>query len=162
MRKLLPLSLLLLAALGCQYTVFGINLSATTATDAPPPTLAIPTFPAVPTFPPPPTALESPVPSVTPTYTPGEFAGTYKNMFEISAFHPCGAPQDEVYWLGAGNIPGFWNRYQALGGQGTEVFLRFTGELSPPSPLGYGHMNGYQREINILELYELSLDGKCP
>jgi hypothetical protein len=141
MRKSLGLCLLLLVLLGCR-TVMPV----TPSPSATPEPMATPSSLATPTTP--------PMPEI------GEFEGFYVSQFEVAAFKPCGQ-EGHVYWLGAGNVPDFWSRYQELGGKGTEVYLSFTGELSPPSPNGYGHLNQYEREVTITQLHEMSLDGKC-
>jgi hypothetical protein len=99
----------------------------------------------------------------------GEFEGYYASGFEVSSFVPCdtnaGAGYGNGYWLTG--TPEFYDQYSALvqssgfdpisGYQ--SVYVRFKGELSPPG--SYGHLGAYEREVNVTELLEMSLDGQC-
>jgi hypothetical protein len=98
----------------------------------------------------------------------GEFEGYYASGFEVSSFVPCGmtgnASYGAGYWL-TGTTE-FYDQYYALvqssGFDPTgyqSVYVRFKGELSPPGH--YGHLGGYEREVTVTELLEMSVDGKC-
>jgi hypothetical protein len=61
----------------------------------------------------------------------------------------------------------FVERYNALVGFSGEaprvvhapIYVRFKGDLSPPG--SHGHLGMYEREVTVIELLEMSRDGKC-
>lgn len=105
----------------------------------------------------------------TPGPTTDEFEGYYASGFEVSSFVPCGMSQDASYGIGywLNGTSDFYERYTTLvQSSGHDpatgyfsVYVRFTGELSPPGH--YGHLGAYEREITVTELLEISLDGLC-
>jgi len=100
----------------------------------------------------------------------GEFEGYYASGFEVSSFVPCGMSEDASYGTGywLTGTAEFNDQYRALvQSSGHDpisgyqpVFVRFSGELSPPG--SYGHLGVYEREVTVIELLEMSLDGQCP
>ena len=97
----------------------------------------------------------------------GEFAGHYTSGFEVASFAPCaGSGPSGPWWLNAAPEIRFYEQYSALLG-GTpqppgayaSVFLRFRGTLSPPGD--YGHLGAYEREVMVVEVVEMSVEGEC-
>jgi hypothetical protein len=110
-----------------------------------------------------------------------EYQGHYLLGFEASAFVPCGAdPKDHhaEYWLQVddGARAGFSRRWTETTGRTKvrhwrsnqppgeplydTVYVRFRGRSSW-MPGRYGHLNGYDHQVTVTELLEMS-DGGCP
>jgi hypothetical protein len=103
--------------------------------------------------------------------TEGEFSGYYTSGFEVSSFVPCGNPTAEPgygvgYWLSSEPEAGFYEQYSEISAQVSPppggyvtVFTRFRGRLSPPG--SYGHLGAYSREVTVVEVLEMSVEGTC-
>lgn len=99
------------------------------------------------------------------TYTvvkalPREYAGHLSMGFETSAFTPC-APGERWWVSGLGAELSERYRAASKGQDYQPVFLRVRGRLSGTGR--YGHLGGYERELEVLEILELraAQDGDC-
>jgi hypothetical protein len=118
--------------------------------------------------------------SSTPSSKASIFKGHYSVSFEVSSFVPCGMDRKPGYgagyWLEADPDSRFFEQYKATisavisdtnslsHNQGTEVYVHFVGELSPPASTlsgGYGHLSQYPYLIRVTEVLSMSLDGRC-
>jgi hypothetical protein len=98
-----------------------------------------------------------------------EFEGFYTAGFEVSSFVPCGDPGQpgygKGYWLmGTAEFVERYNALVGFSGQAPRrahapIYVRFKGDLSPPG--SHGHLGMYEREVTVIELLEMSRDGKC-
>ncbi|GAB4579990.1 MAG: hypothetical protein Fur0022_27290 [Anaerolineales bacterium] len=105
-----------------------------------------------------------------PTAVVEPFKGYYASGEEISSFVPCGMDAQpgygHGYWLESPND--FHEQYRALlFASGVEyltgdqaVYVVFEGELSPEGQ--YRHVGAYEREVTVIKLLEMSLNGTCP
>jgi hypothetical protein len=106
------------------------------------------------------------------TVTSGEFRGYYTAGFEVSSFVACeeagagGPGYGEGWWLSSEPESGFYETYDEISSQVSPpaggyvtVFTVFRGRLSPPG--SYGHLGAYSREVTVVELEEMSLEGTC-
>lgn len=101
------------------------------------------------------------------------FRGLYYQYFEISSFVPCGEGEPgygEGYWIdwsGVGNSS-FFERYKELQSQHPElggpsssyVYVVFAGRLSESGH--FGHLGGYDKEIAVTRVIEMTRADSCP
>ena len=96
------------------------------------------------------------------------YVGYHVSGFEVSAFRPC-SDQSESWWVAFRET---YEQYDSLRDslglprqlsyvQHDTVFVIWYGTLSRPG--SYGHLNGYQREINVDSIVTIRRprDGDC-
>jgi hypothetical protein len=87
-----------------------------------------------------------------------EHRGTYETGFEVSWFHPCGAPPgDDRWWVTLTDVALRQRDSLAkrLTGEPRAVFVRWRGTVSPKMPAGTGHMGRGSRYLLVTEILEL-------
>ena len=87
-----------------------------------------------------------------------EHRGTYETGFEVSWFHPCGAPTgDDLWWvtLSDAALRQRDSLAKKLTGQPRSVFVRWRGTTSEKMQLGAGHMGRGSRYLFVTEILEL-------
>ena len=90
--------------------------------------------------------------------TIGEHRGTYETGFEVSWFHPCGAPPGDDRWWVTLTDAALKQRdslAKQLTGQPRAVYVRWRGTVSPKMPAGTGHMGRGSRYLLVTEILEL-------
>lgn len=90
--------------------------------------------------------------------TIGEHRGTYETGFEVSWFHPCGAPLGDDRWWVTLTDAALKQRdslAKQLSGQPRAVYVRWRGTVSPKMPAGTGHMGRGSRYLLVTEILEL-------
>jgi hypothetical protein len=90
--------------------------------------------------------------------TTRELRGTYETGFEVSWFHPCGAPAgDDLWWvtLSDGALRQRDSLAKKLSDKPRSVYLRLRGTTSPKMPAGTGHMGRGSRYLFVTEILEL-------
>ena len=93
-----------------------------------------------------------------PADTVREYRGTYESGFEISWFHPCGAPAgDDLWWvtLSDAALRQRDSLAKSLAGAPRSVFVRWRGSSSAKIPMGAGHMGRGSRYLLVTEILEL-------
>lgn len=93
---------------------------------------------------------------VAPADSAREHRGLYETGFEISWFHPCGAPSgDDVWWVTLSDVALRQRDSLAkkLTGQPRAVFVRWRGTTSMKMPAG--HMGRGSRYLLVTEILEL-------
>jgi hypothetical protein len=91
-----------------------------------------------------------------PADTAREHRGVYETGFEISWFHPCGAPSgDDLWWvtLSDAALRQRDSLAKKLTGQPRAVFVRWRGTTSMKMPAG--HMGRGSRYLLVTEILEL-------
>ena len=90
--------------------------------------------------------------------TIGEHRGTYETGFEVSWFHPCGAPPGDDRWWVTLTDAALRQRdslAKQVTGQPRAVYVRWRGTVSPKMPAGTGHMGRGSRYLLVTEILEL-------
>ena len=90
--------------------------------------------------------------------TIGEHRGTYETGFEVSWFHPCGAPPGDDRWWVTVTDAALKQRdslAKQVTGQPRAVYVRWRGTVSPKMPAGTGHMGRGSRYLLVTEILEL-------
>jgi len=93
-----------------------------------------------------------------------EHRGVYETGFEVSWFHPCGAPPgDDLWWvtLSDAALRQRDSLAKQLTGQPRAVFVRWRGTTSTKMPAG--HMGRGSRYLLVTEVLELRAadDARC-
>jgi hypothetical protein len=87
-----------------------------------------------------------------------EYRGLYETGFEVSWFHPCGAPiGDDSWWVTLSNdaLRQRDSLAKPLTGQPRVLYVRWRGTVSPKMPAGTGHMGRGSRYMLVTEVLEL-------
>ena len=87
-----------------------------------------------------------------------EYRGTYETGFEVSWFHPCGAPPGDDRWWVTLTDAALRQRdslARRLTGEPRALFVRWRGTVSPKMPAGTGHMGRGSRYLLVTEILEL-------
>jgi hypothetical protein len=90
--------------------------------------------------------------------TVGEYRGLYETGFEVSWFHPCGAPTgDDSWWVTLSNdaLRQRDSLTKPLTGQPRVLYVRWRGTVSPKMPAGAGHMGRGSRYMLVTEVLQL-------
>ena len=90
--------------------------------------------------------------------TVGEYRGLYETGFEVSWFHPCGAPSgDDSWWVTLSNdaLRQRDSLAKSLTGQPRALYVRWRGTVSPKMPAGAGHMGRGSRYMLVTEVLQL-------
>ena len=90
--------------------------------------------------------------------TIGEYRGHYETGFEVSWFHPCGAPTgDDSWWVTLSNdaLRQRDSLTKPLTGQPRVLYVRWRGTVSPKMPAGAGHMGRGSRYMLVTEVLQL-------
>ena len=90
--------------------------------------------------------------------TARELRGTYETGFEVSWFHPCGAPVgDDLWWvtLSDAALRQRDSLAKKLTGQPRSLYVRWRGTTSPKMPAGTGHMGRGSRYLFVSEILEV-------
>jgi hypothetical protein len=95
-----------------------------------------------------------------------EYRGTYETGFEVSWFHPCGAPSgDDSWWvtLGSDALRQRDSLAKSLTGQPRALYVRWRGTVSQKMPGGAGHMGRGSRYMLVTEVLQLRAaeEGGC-
>ena len=95
--------------------------------------------------------------------TVGLHRGTYETGFEVSWFHPCGAPAgDDLWWVTLSDAA--LRQRDSLAKKLTDkprsVYVRWRGTTSPKMPAGTGHMGRGSRYLFVTEILELRSAGE--
>ena len=90
--------------------------------------------------------------------TARELRGTYETGFEVSWFHPCGAPAgDDLWWVTLSDAA--LRQRDSLARKLTDkprsLYVRWRGTTSPKMPAGTGHMGRGSRYLFVTEILEL-------
>jgi len=102
------------------------------------------------------TAWARPVPA--PADTVREYRGLYETGFEVSWFHPCGAPAgDDSWWVTLSNdaLRQRDSLTKRLAGQPRRLYVRWRGTVGPKMPAGAGHMGRGSRYMLVTEVLQL-------
>ena len=87
-----------------------------------------------------------------------EYRGLYETGFEVSWFHPCGAPTgDDSWWVTLSNdaLRQRDSLAKPLTGQPRVLYVRWRGTVSPKMPAGAGHMGRGSRYLLVTEVLQL-------
>lgn len=87
-----------------------------------------------------------------------EYRGLYETGFEVSWFHPCGAPAgDDSWWVTLSNdaLRQRDSLAKTLTGQPRVLYVRWRGTVSPKMPAGTGHMGRGSRYLLVTEVLQL-------
>ena len=87
-----------------------------------------------------------------------EYRGLYETGFEVSWFHPCGAPAgDDSWWVTLSNdaLRQRDSLSKSLTGQPRVLYVRWRGTVSPKMPAGAGHMGRGSRYLLVTEILQL-------
>lgn len=87
-----------------------------------------------------------------------EYRGLYETGFEVSWFHPCGAPTgDDSWWVTLSNdaLRQRDSLAKAVAGQPRVLYVRWRGTVSPKMPAGTGHMGRGSRYLLVTEVLQL-------
>ena len=93
-----------------------------------------------------------------PSDTVREYRGLYETGFEVSWFHPCGAPAgDDSWWVTLSNdaLRQRDSLAKSLTGQPRVLYVRWRGTVSPKMPAGTGHMGRGSRYMLVTEVLQL-------
>ena len=93
-----------------------------------------------------------------PSDTVREYRGLYETGFEVSWFHPCGAPAgDDRWWVTLSNdaLRQRDSLAKSLTGQPRVLYVRWRGTVSPKMPAGAGHMGRGSRYLLVTEVLQL-------
>ena len=93
-----------------------------------------------------------------PSDTVREYRGLYETGFEVSWFHPCGAPAgDDSWWVTLSNdaLRQRDSLAKSLTGQPRVLYVRWRGTVSPKMPAGAGHMGRGSRYLLVTEVLQL-------
>ena len=95
-----------------------------------------------------------------------EYRGIYETGFEVSWFHPCGAPSgDDSWWVTLGNdaLRQRDSLAKSLTGQPRALYVRWRGTVSQKMPAGAGHMGRGSRYMLVTEVLQLRSadEGGC-
>ena len=103
-------------------------------------------------------ATSAAVPVRAPADTVREYRGLYETGFEVSWFHPCGAPAgDDSWWVTLSNdaLRQRDSLTKRLTGQPRRLFVRWRGTVGPKMPAGAGHMGRGSRYMLVTEVLQL-------
>lgn len=100
------------------------------------------------------------------TDTVGEYRGIYETGFEVSWFHPCGAPAgDDRWWVTLSNdaLRQRDSLAKSLAGRPRALYVRWRATVGPKMPGGAGHMGRGSRYMLVTEILQLreSDDAGC-
>lgn len=87
-----------------------------------------------------------------------EYRGLYETGFEVSWFHPCGAPAgDDSWWVTLSNeaLRQRDSLSKSVAGQPRTLYVRWRGTVSPKMPAGAGHMGRGSRYMLVTEVLQL-------
>jgi hypothetical protein len=87
-----------------------------------------------------------------------EYRGLYETGFEVSWFHPCGAPPgDDRWWVTLSNeaLRQRDSLTKSIEGRPRALFVRWRGTVSPKMPAGAGHMGRGSRYMLVTEVLQL-------
>ena len=87
-----------------------------------------------------------------------EYRGLYETGFEVSWFHPCGAPSgDDSWWVTLSNdaLRQRDSLAKPIAGQPRVLYVRWRGTVSPKMPAGAGHMGRGSRYLLVTDVREL-------
>jgi len=87
-----------------------------------------------------------------------EYRGLYETGFEVSWFHPCGAPSgDDSWWVTLSNdaLRQRDSLAKSVSGQPRTLYVRWRGTVSPKMPFGAGHMGRGSRYMLVTEVLQL-------
>ena len=87
-----------------------------------------------------------------------EYRGLYDTGFEVSWFHPCGAPSgDDRWWVTLSNdaLRQRDSLAKPISGQPRVLYVRWRGTVSPKMPAGAGHMGRGSRYLLVTEVLQL-------
>ena len=87
-----------------------------------------------------------------------EYRGLYETGFEVSWFHPCGAPSgDDRWWVTLSNdaLRQRDSLAKPISGQPRVLYVRWRGTVSPKMPAGAGHMGRGSRYLLVTEVLQL-------
>ena len=93
-----------------------------------------------------------------PADTVREYRGLYETGFEVSWFHPCGAPAgDDSWWVTLSNdaLRQRDSLTKRLAGQPRRLYVRWRGTVGPKMPAGAGHMGRGSRYMLVTEVLQL-------
>lgn len=95
-----------------------------------------------------------------------EYRGIYETGFEVSWFHPCGAPTgDDRWWVTLSNdaLRQRDSLAKSLTGQPRALYVRWRGTVSRRMPGGAGHMGRGSRYMLVTEVLQLRAaeEGGC-
>jgi hypothetical protein len=101
-----------------------------------------------------------------PADTVREYRGIYETGFEVSWFHPCGAPSgDDRWWVTLTNdaLRQRDSLAKPLTGQPRALYVRWRGTVSEKMPAGAGHMGRGSRYMLVTEVLQLRAaeEGGC-
>ncbi len=87
-----------------------------------------------------------------------EYRGLYETGFEVSWFHPCGAPAgDDSWWVTLSNdaLRQRDSLAKSIEGKPRALYVRWRGTVSPKMPAGAGHMGRGSRYMLVTEVLQL-------
>ena len=93
-----------------------------------------------------------------PADTVREYRGLYETGFEVSWFHPCGAPPgDDSWWVTLSNdaLRQRDSLTKSLAGQPRRLYVRWRATVGPKMPAGAGHMGRGSRYMLVTEVLQL-------
>lgn len=101
-----------------------------------------------------------------PADTVREYRGIYETGFEVSWFHPCGAPSGDDSWWVTLNNDALRQRdslAKSLTGQPRALYVRWRGTVSEKMPAGAGHMGRGSRYMLVTQVLQLrsAEEGGC-
>lgn len=101
-----------------------------------------------------------------PADTVREYRGIYETGFEVSWFHPCGAPSgDDSWWVTLSNdaLRQRDSLAKPLKGQPRALYVRWRGTVSEKLPAGAGHMGRGSRYMLVTQVLQLRAaeEGGC-
>jgi len=94
-----------------------------------------------------------------------EYRGLYETGFEVSWFHPCGAPTgDDSWWVTLSNdaLRQRDSLAKSVTGQPRTLYVRWRGTVSPKMPAGAGHMGRGSRYLLVTEVLQLRASDQLP
>ena len=98
-----------------------------------------------------------------PVDTIGEYRGLYETGFEVSWFHPCGAPPgDDSWWVTLSNdaLRQRDSLTKSLAGQPRRLYVRWRGTVGPKMPAGAGHMGRGSRYMLVTKVLDLRVSDE--
>ena len=87
-----------------------------------------------------------------------EYRGLYETGFEVSWFHPCGAPSgDDTWWVTLSNdaLRQRDSLAKPISSRPRVLYVRWRGTVSPKMPAGTGHMGRGSRYMLVTEVLQL-------
>jgi hypothetical protein len=87
-----------------------------------------------------------------------EYRGLYETGFEVSWFHPCGAPPgDDSWWVTLSNdaLRQRDSLAKPIAGRPRVLYVRWRGTVSPKMSAGAGHMGRGSRYLLVTEVLQL-------